>query len=93
MESCLSIDMYSRCVSVEAARALFETSCTRNTQNGLIEQALIVLRQMLDKSSGPNAMTLTSILTARNPLGSLALGKQLHAYAIRNCLSLLILLI
>ncbi|KAK1363114.1 Pentatricopeptide repeat-containing protein, chloroplastic [Heracleum sosnowskyi] len=97
------IDMYSRCRLVEAARTLFETSCIHyrdpdtwtamiagNTQNGLIEQAFIVLiRLMLDQSIGPNAMTLALILPACSPLRSLAVGKQLHAYAyaIRNCLN------
>ncbi|KAL1815136.1 hypothetical protein ACET3Z_017710 [Daucus carota] len=99
MESYL-IDMYSKSGLVENARALFETSCTRdrdlatwnamiagNTQNGLIEQAFIVFRRMLDQTVAPNAVTLASILPACNPLGSLALGKQLHAYAMRNCLN------
>lgn len=99
MESYL-IDMYSKSGLVEAARVLFETSCTHdrdlatwnamiagNTQNGLIEQAFNVFRQMLVQTVAPNAVTLASILPACNPLGSLALGKQLHAYAIRNCLN------
>lgn len=99
MESYL-IDMYSKSGVVEAARALFETSCTHdrdlatwnamiagNTQNGLIEQAFIVFRQMLDQTVVPNAVTLASILPSCNPLGSLALGKQLHAYGIRHCLN------
>ncbi|KAL8147549.1 pentatricopeptide repeat-containing protein At3g22150, chloroplastic [Apium graveolens] len=99
MESYL-IDMYSKSGLVEAARVLFETSCTQdrdlatwnamiagNTQNGLIEQAFIVFRQMLDQTVAPNAVTLASILPACNPLGSLGLGKQLHAYSIRSCLN------
>lgn len=98
MESYL-IDMYSKSGLIKAAEALFETNCSHsrdqatwnsmiagNTQNGLSEKAFIVLRHMLGKSVLPNEVTLASILPACNLMGSSALGKQLHAFAIRNYL-------
>lgn len=57
-----------------------------NTQNGSSEQAFIVFRQMFEKNVTPNAVSLASILPACNPMGSTALGKQLHAFATRNYL-------
>lgn len=98
MESYL-IDMYAKSGLIKAAEALFETNCAHNrdqatwnamiagnTQNGLSEQAFIVFRQMFEKNVTPNVVTLASILPACNPMGSTALGKQLHAFATRNYL-------
>ncbi|XAR64797.1 hypothetical protein NMG60_11008635 [Bertholletia excelsa] len=98
MESYL-IDMYAKSGLIEAAKRLFERNCTYgkdqatwnamiggNTQNGLIEKAFAVFRQMIDQNIAPNAVTLASVLPACHPVGSLALGKQLHSFAIRYCL-------
>ncbi|XP_059662942.1 pentatricopeptide repeat-containing protein At3g22150, chloroplastic [Cornus florida] len=98
MESYL-IDMYAKSGLIEVAQKLFEKNCildkdqatwnamiAGNTQNGLIEQAFIVFRQMLEENVTPNAVTFASILPACNPMGSMTLGKQLHGFAIRNSL-------
>ncbi|KAL6988143.1 Pentatricopeptide repeat-containing protein, chloroplastic [Sarracenia purpurea var. burkii] len=98
MESYL-IDTYAKSGLIEAAQGLFEKYCTYgrdqatwnaiiagNTQNGLIEHALTIFRQMLEQNVTPNEVTLASILPACHPGGSMALGKQLHGFAIRNCL-------
>lgn len=93
------IDMYAKSGLIRAAQALFEENCKHdrdqatwnamiagNTQNGLIGQALTVFRQMLDQNVPPNAITLASVIPACNQVGSMALGKQLHAFAVRNSL-------
>ncbi|XP_057467044.1 pentatricopeptide repeat-containing protein At3g22150, chloroplastic [Actinidia eriantha] len=98
MESYL-IDMYAKSGLIEAAQGLFEMYCTYcrdqatwnaiiagNTQNGLIEQAFNIFRRMLEQNVTPNEVTLASILPACHPEGSMALAKQLHAFAMRNCL-------
>ncbi|XP_028104597.1 pentatricopeptide repeat-containing protein At3g22150, chloroplastic [Camellia sinensis] len=98
MESYL-IDMYAKSGLIEAAQGLFEKYCSYgrdqatwnamiagNTQNGLIEQTFTNFRQMLEQNVTPNAVTLASILPACHLVGSMALGKQLHGFAIRNCL-------
>ncbi|KAA8526174.1 hypothetical protein F0562_008087 [Nyssa sinensis] len=98
MESYL-IDMYAKSGLIEAAQRLFDKNCTYdrdqatwnamiagNTQNGLTELAFIVFKQMLEENVTPNSVTLASILPACNPMGSMALGKQLHGFAIRNSL-------
>ncbi|CAK9176444.1 unnamed protein product [Ilex paraguariensis] len=94
---CYLIDMYAKCGLIKAAQTLFEINCTNNrdqatwnamiagnTQNGLIEQAFIIFRQMIEENMTPNAVTLASILPACNQMGCMALGKQLHGFAIRN---------
>lgn len=96
MESYL-IDMYAKCDLIKKAVILFEESdelsrdqatwnsmLSGNAQNRMIVEALIVLRQMLERNVLPNAVTLASILPACSQIGSIALGKQLHGFAIRH---------
>nr|GMD32910.1 pentatricopeptide repeat-containing protein At3g22150, chloroplastic [Ipomoea batatas] len=98
MESYL-IDMYAKSSMIKAAQTIFEISSPNNrdqvtwntmiagnTQNGLIEQAFIVFRQMVEQNMAPNAVTLASILPACSQLGGITAGKQLHGFAIRNFL-------
>ncbi|KAL6497717.1 hypothetical protein OROHE_027042 [Orobanche hederae] len=93
------IDMYAKTGSVPAAEIIFNTNCKGNidlavwnamisgsAQNGLIEKSLIVFQKMLEENIMPNAVTLASILPACSQLGSLALGKLLHGFSIRNFL-------
>ncbi|KAK6137919.1 hypothetical protein DH2020_028332 [Rehmannia glutinosa] len=93
------IDMYAKSGLVSAAETIFNRNCkgnsdlavwnamiSGNTQNGLVEQSLIIFQQMLEENVMPNAVTLASILPACSQLGSIALGKLLHGIAIRNFL-------
>ncbi|KNA10817.1 hypothetical protein SOVF_140470 [Spinacia oleracea] len=93
------IDMYAKSGFIKKAQLLFEESdelsrdqatwnsmVSSNTQNGLIEEAFIVFRQMLIRNVLPNAVTMASILPACSQIGSTALGKQLHAFSVRHCL-------
>ncbi|CAA2981084.1 pentatricopeptide repeat-containing At3g22150, chloroplastic [Olea europaea subsp. europaea] len=95
------IDMYAKSGLIEAAHNIFCRSCTNdsdtaiwnamisaNTQNGRIEQSFIVFRRMLEQNVMPNAVTLASILPACSHSGSVALGKLLHGFAIRNFLDI-----
>ncbi|XP_051121514.1 pentatricopeptide repeat-containing protein At3g22150, chloroplastic [Andrographis paniculata] len=98
MESYL-IDMYSKSGSMLCAETIFTRSCKDNndvavwnamisgsTQNGLVEESLVIFRQMVDENVQPNAVTLASILPACSQLGNISLGKQLHGFSIRNFL-------
>lgn len=98
MESYL-IDMYAKSGLVQAAKTVFHSNCkvssdpavwnamiSASTQNGLIEESLDIFRQMLAESVLPNAVTLASVLPACSQLGSMVLGTQFHAFAIRNFL-------
>lgn len=93
------IDMYAKCGLVESGRLVFEKCCpygrdqaTWNaliagyTQNGLSEKAFIMFRQMIEQNIRPTAVTLASILPACQLIGSVALCKQLHGFAIQNWL-------
>ncbi|KAK6775895.1 hypothetical protein RDI58_026896 [Solanum bulbocastanum] len=55
-----------------------------NTQNGLIKQSFAVFKEMLEQNVKPNVVTLTSILPSCRQLGSIAIGKYLHCFAICN---------
>lgn len=90
------IDMYAKSGLIKKAQILFgesndlsrdqatwNTMICGNAQNGLIEEAFCVLRQMLESIMFPNAVTIASILPACSQIGSIGLGKQLHCFAIR----------
>lgn len=93
------IDMYAKSGLIKKAQLLFEESdelsrdqatwnsmVSNNTQNGLIEEAFIIFRQMLKRNMLPNAVTMASILPACSQIGSIVMGKQLHGFAIRHSL-------
>ncbi|XP_048321787.2 pentatricopeptide repeat-containing protein At3g22150, chloroplastic [Ziziphus jujuba] len=98
MESYL-IDMYAKSGLVRISQLLFEKNyihqrdlATWNsmiagyTQNGLTEEAFVVLRLMIEQNLVPNAVTLASVLPACHPLGNIDLGKQLHGFSVRHYL-------
>ncbi|PKI52375.1 hypothetical protein CRG98_027301 [Punica granatum] len=93
------IDMYAKCGSISNARNVFDSNymsdrdlATWNAmisgyaQNGLAEEVFATLRQMLDNSLNPNAITVASVLPACNALGNLSFGKQVHGFSIRHLL-------
>lgn len=93
------IDMYAKGGLIKVALQLFEKSRAHDrdqatwnamiaglTQNGLIDEAFILFRQMLEQNLMPNAVTLASVLPACNPIGNLNLGKQLHGFSVRHSL-------
>ncbi|CAO2827659.1 unnamed protein product [Amaranthus hypochondriacus] len=93
------IDMYAKSGLIKKAQILFEETdelrrdqatwnsmLSSNIQNGLFKEALTVFRQMLDRNVLPNAVTIASILPSCSQVGSIALGKQLHGFAVRHSL-------
>ncbi|KAL7148243.1 hypothetical protein ABFS83_06G165300 [Erythranthe nasuta] len=91
------IDMYAKSGLIQASERIFNGNSKQSrdlavwnamisgsTQNGLIEESLIIFRQMLEENITPNAVTLASVLPACSQLGNLALGKLIHGFAIRN---------
>lgn len=98
MESYL-IDMYAKSGLVKTAEWIFKLNCpidkdhaTWNvmiagyTQNGLNEQAFLILKEMLEQNVTPNAVTLASILPACSSIGSIAFVREIHGFSIRHCL-------
>ena len=93
------IDMYAKSGLVRTLQILFEKSSNHDrdlatwnsmiagyTQNGLIEEAFVVFKLMLDQNLEPNSVTLASILPACNLMGNIDLGKQLHGFSVRYML-------
>ncbi|PON98237.1 Tetratricopeptide-like helical domain containing protein [Trema orientale] len=93
------IDMYAKSGLVGNLQVLFEEISTHDrdlatwnsmiagyTQNGLIQEAFVVFRMMLERKLEPNSVTLASILPACNPMGNIDLGKQLHGFSVRHLL-------
>ncbi|KAH0712498.1 hypothetical protein KY289_008457 [Solanum tuberosum] len=85
MESNL-IGMYAKSNMIREEQAIFQWNAmiAGNTQNGLIEQSFVVFKEMLEQNVKPNDVTLASILPSCNQSGSIAIGKQLHCFAIHN---------
>ncbi|XP_050373347.1 pentatricopeptide repeat-containing protein At3g22150, chloroplastic [Argentina anserina] len=94
------IDMYSRAGAIRTAERVFKEDCTLDkdqstwssmlagyTQNGFIEEAIVVFRQMLEQKLIPNAVSLASIFPACNLVGSIDMGKQLHGFSLRHYLN------
>ncbi|WMV54725.1 hypothetical protein MTR67_048110 [Solanum verrucosum] len=85
MESNL-IDMYAKSNMIREEQAIFQWNAmiSGNTQNELIEQSFIVFKEMLEQDVKPNDVALASIFPSCSQSGSIAIGKQLHYFAIHN---------
>ncbi|KAI4370286.1 hypothetical protein MLD38_018653 [Melastoma candidum] len=80
-ESTFSIDCEN-----EKDLATWNVLISGDAQNGLVEEAFDVLRQMAEKNVMPDAVTIASILPACNLIGSVTLGKMLHGFSIHYTL-------
>ncbi|XP_042517057.1 pentatricopeptide repeat-containing protein At1g08070, chloroplastic-like [Macadamia integrifolia] len=89
------IDMYSKCGELETARGLFDRVSQRDqiswnvmiggyTHMSHYKEALDLFRKMLQSNEKPNEVTFLSILPACAYLGTLDLGKWIHAYTDKN---------
>ncbi|CAN4092916.1 unnamed protein product [Withania somnifera] len=90
------VDMYMKCGSVNKARRLFEECDDRNlvlyntilsnyVRNGMVMEALEVLGEMLSCGGPrPDRVTLLSSILASTEMADVFLGKQCHAYVLRN---------
>lgn len=93
------IDMYAKCKSPKIARIMFDSISLEDrdvvtwtvmiggyAQHGDANQALQLFSEMfkVDNSIKPNDFTLSCALMACARLADLRLGKQIHAYVLRN---------
>ncbi|XP_057854814.2 pentatricopeptide repeat-containing protein At1g11290, chloroplastic-like [Cryptomeria japonica] len=83
------IDMYAKCGSIDKARQLFDrmphkdviswnTMIAGYTQNGFVEKALEVFKQMQLAGVKPNSTTFASILPVCAKIGALEQGIGIH---------------
>ncbi|XP_057771640.1 pentatricopeptide repeat-containing protein At3g22690 [Salvia miltiorrhiza] len=91
------VDMYIKCGCVEKARRLFDecvdkdlvlynTLMSNYVRLGKAGDALDVFRGMLDLGEKPDRITVVSVIASAAELTELSLGKQCHAYVLRNAL-------
>ncbi|XP_009802509.1 pentatricopeptide repeat-containing protein At3g22690 [Nicotiana sylvestris] len=90
------VDMYMKCGSVVKAKRLFEECVDRNlvlyntilsnyVRHGMVTEALDVLGEMLSCGGPrPDRVTLLSAISASTEMADVFLGKQCHAYILRN---------
>ncbi|XP_057847940.2 pentatricopeptide repeat-containing protein At4g30700-like [Cryptomeria japonica] len=93
------INMYAKCGSIQKARDLFEETPQVNlvswntlivgyAQNGLVEEALEIFKQMQLADAKPDSSTLANILPVCGKLGALGQGMEIHQRIIKSrCLS------
>lgn len=92
------IDMYSRLGKIEISKSTFDSMEVRDVVSwntmitgyvvcGRHSDALALLHQMQRSDFQANNITLMAILPGCAALSSLSKGKEIHAYAIRNCLA------
>ncbi|XP_023763168.1 pentatricopeptide repeat-containing protein At3g22150, chloroplastic [Lactuca sativa] len=72
--------------SCDRDQATWNTMISGNSQNGLIEQAFDVFKQMIDHNVSPNSVTLASILPSCSVMGIPRLAKEIHSFSIRHSL-------
>eukprot|EP01018_Ginkgo_biloba_P030770 Gb_22711 [translate_table: standard] len=89
------IDMYAKCGSIELARQLFDKMSFKNVvswsamitgyaQNGHVNEALTLYRQMQLADLTPNSVTVVSFLSACAHSTALKQGKWIHGYIIKS---------
>ncbi|CAN6445233.1 unnamed protein product [Victoria cruziana] len=92
------IDIYFKCRNVVLARKVFSVTgaidvviisamISGYVLNGLNHDALMMFRILLQSNMRPNSVTLASILPACASLAALKVGKELHAYILKNAQS------
>ncbi|XP_058084768.1 pentatricopeptide repeat-containing protein At4g18520, chloroplastic-like [Magnolia sinica] len=89
------VGMYVRCGQVLDARIVFDRMRRRNTvtwttmiagyaQNGLGEEAIRLFQRMKRRRVFANTLTAVSVLSACGLIGSLSMGKEVHAKILKN---------
>ncbi|KAI3919190.1 hypothetical protein MKX01_018829 [Papaver californicum] len=89
------ITMYAKLGRVDYSKSLFEQFENRDmvswntvisslTQNDRFEEALVLLRLMVSEGVKPDVVTFASVLPACSHLEKLEIGKEIHAYTLRN---------
>ncbi|KAK8528315.1 hypothetical protein V6N13_056986 [Hibiscus sabdariffa] len=88
------VNVYAKCAAMESARKVFDSLPRRNVvawttlmtgyvHNDQPDAAISVFQKMLEFGSFPTNYTLGIALNACSAIGSLELGKQIHAYSIK----------
>jgi pentatricopeptide repeat protein len=81
--------IYNKLNEIDLARQLFDESPEKTVvawnamisgyaQNGLTDTAISLFKEMMKTEFTPNAVTITTILSACAQLGSLSFGKWVH---------------
>ncbi|XXG39074.1 hypothetical protein AAC387_Pa01g0127 [Persea americana] len=89
------VHMYVKCGQVSDARILFDKMLRRNTvtwtsmiagyaQNGYGEEAIKLFQRMKRRRIFANSLTVVSIISACGLVGSLDMGKEVHAQILKN---------
>lgn len=84
-----------RSTTMDSVRKIFEmmprrdvvswnTVITGNAQNGMYEEALMMVREMGNADLKPDSFTLSSVLPIFAEYVNVSKGKEIHGYAIRN---------
>jgi len=89
------VDMYAKCRSIENARHVFDKMSRRDVvtwnsmiagyaQNGLGNEALMLMYKMQLSGMKPNSVTVMSVLSVCTNLAALQQGKEIHGLIIRD---------
>ncbi|XP_068645031.1 pentatricopeptide repeat-containing protein At3g22690 [Aristolochia californica] len=89
------VDMYMKCGATDKARRMFDECEEKNlvlwntvlsnySRQGMANDVLDVLHQMLSSGMVPDRVTLLAVASACTQLSDLVLGRQCHAYIIRK---------
>ncbi|WOL08099.1 pentatricopeptide repeat-containing protein [Canna indica] len=89
------VNLYAKCFQIEDARKVFDFTDVRNTvmwnamlsgcvQNGYAEEVMHLFFDMKRLDSDPDDCTFVNVLGACGCLENLSMGRQLHAFAVKN---------
>ncbi|KAF3778280.1 Pentatricopeptide repeat-containing protein [Nymphaea thermarum] len=89
------VSVYSQCGSVKSAENVFSRISNKDviswssmivgyTQNGCLNEAIKVFRNMCQSNTKPNPITITSILSACARVSSLKHGKEIHSWSLKQ---------
>ncbi|OMO79049.1 hypothetical protein COLO4_24586 [Corchorus olitorius] len=90
------VDMYCKCSDMDSGRRVFYCSSERNViswtalmsgyvSNGRLDQALRSVVWMQQEGFRPDVVTVATVLPVCAELRALSHGKEIHAYAVKNC--------
>ncbi|XWS24708.1 hypothetical protein CRYUN_Cryun27aG0006600 [Craigia yunnanensis] len=90
------VDMYCKCGDLDSGRRVFYCSRERNAiswtalmsgyvSNGRLDQALRLIFWMQQEGFKPDVVTVATVLPVCAELRALNHGKEIHAYAVKNC--------
>ncbi|RID61874.1 hypothetical protein BRARA_E00983 [Brassica rapa] len=89
------ISMYGKCGGLDSARRVFNQMVNKDrvawnamitvySQNGRSMEAIKLFREMEDSRVSPDAVTLSTVLSACGSVGALELGKRIESYALET---------